>query len=319
MLVGQFLWGLGYTFTSGATQAWITDEIGEARAGQAFLRGSQAGQLGALIGIFVSVALGSLDLRVPILTGGVLFLGLAAFLAVTMPEHGFRPLPRGERSSWQSMAHTFRGGLSMIRLRPILLTILVIGVFYGLYSEGYDRLWTKHLLDQFTFPDLGLLNLVGWFGLIQLVEILLSTGAIEIVRRKLDTTSQAALVRLLMALTAVLSLSLLGFAWSSSLWLALGMVWLVGIMRTIIGPLYTTWVNQRLESSVRATVISMSSQVDAIGQIAGGPVVGMIGNYISVRAAISASALILTPLLAFFARTLRSAPVETIEEASPAS
>ncbi len=29
ILLGQLVWGIGYTFTSGATQAWISDEIGE--------------------------------------------------------------------------------------------------------------------------------------------------------------------------------------------------------------------------------------------------------------------------------------------------
>ena len=29
ILLAQVIWGLGYTFTSGATQAWITDEIGD--------------------------------------------------------------------------------------------------------------------------------------------------------------------------------------------------------------------------------------------------------------------------------------------------
>src|SRR3990172_5377874 len=29
ILLAQVIWGLGYTFTSGASQAWITDEIGE--------------------------------------------------------------------------------------------------------------------------------------------------------------------------------------------------------------------------------------------------------------------------------------------------
>ena len=36
----QLLWGLGYTFTRGATQAWIADEIGPTRAGEAYLRGA---------------------------------------------------------------------------------------------------------------------------------------------------------------------------------------------------------------------------------------------------------------------------------------
>jgi len=46
----------------------------------------------------------------------------------------------------------------------------------------------------------------------------------------------------------------------------------------------------------------MSSQVDALGQIVGGPPVGLIGNFISLRAALATSAVILTPALALFAR-----------------
>jgi DHA3 family tetracycline resistance protein-like MFS transporter len=75
--------------------------------------------------------------------------------------------------------------------------------------------------------------------------------------------------------------------------------------RNVIGPLYTAWVNQRLDSSVRATVISMSSQVDAIGQVAGGPVVGLIGSWLSVQAALVASALTLSPVLLLYPRALR--------------
>jgi len=43
ILVAQVIWGLGYTFTSGATQAWITDEIGEEPANKLFLRATQIG------------------------------------------------------------------------------------------------------------------------------------------------------------------------------------------------------------------------------------------------------------------------------------
>lgn len=38
ILLAQVIWGLGYTFTSGATQAWISDEIGEEKANALFLR-----------------------------------------------------------------------------------------------------------------------------------------------------------------------------------------------------------------------------------------------------------------------------------------
>ena len=45
LLVAQVIMGLGYTFLSGATSAWIVDEIGQERAGQAFLRGAQMAQI----------------------------------------------------------------------------------------------------------------------------------------------------------------------------------------------------------------------------------------------------------------------------------
>ena len=55
---------------------------------------------------------------------------------------------------------------------------------------------------------------------------------------------------------------------------------------------------------VRVTIFSVNGQVDAIGQIAGGPVVGVIGNA-SIRAALVASALILSPVLPLYAIAIR--------------
>jgi DHA3 family tetracycline resistance protein-like MFS transporter len=51
-------------------------------------------------------------------------------------------------------------------------------------------------------------------------------------------------------------------------------------------------------------MLSLTGQVDAIGQIAGGPAVGAIGN-VSIRAALVASALILSPVLPLYACAIR--------------
>src|SRR5512135_2314310 len=90
ILMAQVLWGLGYTFTSGATEAWIADEIGEARSGQAFLRASQMGTIGALIGIVPGALIGLLGANIPLVLGGVLLMALGAVLIVIMPERGFK-------------------------------------------------------------------------------------------------------------------------------------------------------------------------------------------------------------------------------------
>jgi len=305
ILLAQVLWGVGYTFTSGATEAWITDEIGEAAAGRAFLRSNQVDQIASLAGIGLGVLLGSLQISLPIQIGGLLIALLCLFLALFMPETGFKPAPSEERDSWQKLAHTFREGVATVRARPALLTILSIGLVYGLYSEGYDRLWTKHILDQFTFPLAGQLQPVFWFGLIRAVGMILSVGAVELVRRKVRTEQPVAVARASWAISAVLVISLFSFALAKTMLVAVCAIWLISMARNVIDPLYTAWVNQRLDSRVRATVLSMSGQVDAIGQVAGGPLVGVIGSQISVQAALIASALTLSPVLLLYPRAIR--------------
>jgi DHA3 family tetracycline resistance protein-like MFS transporter len=49
----------------------------------------------------------------------------------------------------------------------------------------------------------------------------------------------------------------------------------------------------------------MAGQLDAIGQIAGGPVVGVIGTLVSIRAALVATGALLLPALAFFPPAIR--------------
>ena len=44
------LWGLAYTFTSGAEEAWITDEVGVEKVGGVFLRGSRIQYIGSVGG-----------------------------------------------------------------------------------------------------------------------------------------------------------------------------------------------------------------------------------------------------------------------------
>ncbi len=57
VLIGYVIWGLGWTFTSGAYTAWITDEIGIDRVGRVLARGQQLAYAGSIVGIFVSIAL----------------------------------------------------------------------------------------------------------------------------------------------------------------------------------------------------------------------------------------------------------------------
>jgi DHA3 family tetracycline resistance protein-like MFS transporter len=306
ILLAQVVWGLGYTFTSGSTEAWISDEIGEEKAAQAFMRSSQLGMVGGLVGLAVGIVLGNFEITLPIILGGALIMMMGLLLAVLMPETGFSPTPKGERSSWQQMVDTIRSGMGMLKHRPALKNIFMIGLFYGLYSEGFDRLWQKHLLDDFNLPAIQGINPVVWIGFLRITSSLLALTAIELVRRRLVNKSPGKLIRTLFGLSVMLIAGLGTFAiMKGNYWLALLPFWIIEMTRSSISPLYTSWVNEKLDPQVRATVLSMSGQVDAIGQVLAGPFMGMVGKLVSVRAALGLSTMLLTPILGFYRKALK--------------
>ena len=310
VLAAQVVWGVGYTFISGALQAWIADEAPERNLGRVYLRGEQADYLGSLIGALASGILAIEARNLPLLLGGALTVALGVMLAVVMPEHNFRPAPAAGRRSWQRMGATASGGYRTVRGRPVLLTLLAVTAFAGMSSEGFDRLWEAHLLKNFGLPEFAGLDQVVWFGVINAGTLMLGFVAAEIIGRALDVGSAAVAARALFVLDALTVAGVLAFALAGSFTFALGAFWFAGLVRTLVQPLYLTWLNQGLEPGVRATVISMSSQANAFGQIAGGPVIGAVGTFGGIRAALTLAGLVLSPTLLLYARAIRHGGTE---------
>jgi DHA3 family tetracycline resistance protein-like MFS transporter len=306
ILLSQVVSGLGYTFLSGATEAWLADEVGEGAAAPLYLRGSQVRQALGFVGTFASVGLASIALALPIVVSGVGILLLALALAVLMPERGFAPLPQAERNSFGKLAGTLTEGLAVVRASPILLLIVGIILFRGASSEAFDRLWQAHFVANFTFPALGSLAPVVWFGIIAAVGRLVSLGSTELVRRRVDTATQRGAAGALLVVNAVLIAAILALALAGNFGLALGAYLVAAACRTTSDPIYTAWINRQVGSRVRATVISFTAQADALGQVAGGPAIGWVGTAFSLRAALVVGALVLAPIVPLLARSRES-------------
>src|SRR5918997_205819 len=311
VLAAQAIWGVGYTFISGALEAWIADEDPDRDLGRAYLHGEQADYIGSFVGIPVSVLLGLVALNLPLVVGGVLTIGLGLALFLTMPERNFRPSPREGRSSVQHAATTARSGVRLVRSRPILLMLLAAALFAGMSEEGFDRLNPKQFLDVVGLPSVGGLEPVIWFGVIGAGGLVLSYLAAGIVARNLDVSSSAVAARLLLALDALTMTGMLAFALAGSFAFALGTFWFTTLVRRVAEPVYLTWINEGLDPGVRATVISISSQSGALGEAPAGPVIGAIGNLFGVRPALTLTALVLSPTLLLYARAMRRGGVES--------
>jgi len=304
VMLAQIIWGIGAAFVSGAREAWITDEIGEHKANKAFLQAEQLAQCGAMIGIVISVALASFTLRLPIILGGVLYSVWGICLSFIMKEEHYHPTPNDERPGWKHLTHTFLNSIKVVRNHHVLLIIMAIGCIFGMFSEGFDRLWTPYVL-QFHFPAIGHFQPIIWFGIISLVGMMLTIVATEISKRNVDMSSHQRVARALLIINTLLASSVILFGLAGHFTWAVGAYWLVYFLREINGPLYNAWLNQHISSNIRATVFSMSSQSNALGQIILGPLTGLVATLFSLQAALIMAGIMLLPIIALYLFTIK--------------
>lgn len=308
ILLAQVLWGSGAMCIDGALEAWIAGEMGDGRLGHVFIRASQVGQICGIVGILAAGLLGSVSYNLPLLVAGALMLALGIAAAFLMPETAFHPLETEDaapRNAWHVVRDTMGRSGRLVRGSPIVLTLLAVAAFYGMSSEGFDRLSDAHILLDIHLPGLGTLNPVLWFSAISIAAELVGIVVNEVMRRRVDTRHHVAVARSLFAINALLIAGMILFALANSFALAVAAYLLAWAMRRARQPIYLAWLTQTIDARVRATVLSISSQLDAFGQIAGGPIIGVIGNARSIRAALVAASLALTPALLLFARATR--------------
>lgn len=307
ILLAQVVLGVGEAFRSGADSAWIADELrtDDASIGKVFLRGTQVAHIGGLVGIVASIPFGIVNVRLPIIAGGFLLVVLAGFLLVTMPEHGFTRHERAQ--TWASMRRTLAEGLRTVRARPALVSILAIALFYGMSEEVFDRLWEVHILDAMTLPSLGGLKPIAWFGILDFVATVLGILTAEAARRRIDLGDHHATAKALRIVDLALLVTVVAFGLSTMFIFGASFYWLTVALRNTHDPIHEAWVNQGLDPSVRATVLSMSGQAHSVGEAVGGPLLAVVALLTSPGAGMIGAGVILLPVFLFYGReTARS-------------
>ena len=307
VILGWSVWGFGYTFTSGAADAWLADEIGVDKVRPVYLRSAQVSRVVSLVGIAISVALGLVAIWLPIVVGGCVIAATGVAVVLLMPETGFAPAPREEmEGAIRTMARTGRTGARLVRQTPLLLLILGISASWGAWSEGYDRLSEAHIIRDVGLPSFFGLSFIVWFGLIYAASLLLSIFVARPANRRLEQAEPATVTKTLLLLNAALIGTVVVFGLAGLFWLAVLAMLLTNVARSLVMPLFTSWLNQSItRSNVRATVMSITNQADAVGQWTGGPAIGGIGNAFGIPAALVTGAFLLSPALALYARALR--------------
>jgi DHA3 family tetracycline resistance protein-like MFS transporter len=248
----------------------------------------------------LSVILAIIRLNLPVILSGILLLGLAVYLILRMPETGFKPSNESEPK--QPLIDLSGLRKTAQQRHPGLLLILAVGFVFAFHSEGFDALWQRQFLDNFQPALL-------WFGVIGIGANLFSIIVSEIVRWRVRLKVYESTARTLIVMYCIMVAGLLIFSLSGQFLVALLAYWGVIAVRGASIPVSKAWFNQGLESHNRATMFSLNSQIGAMGEIIGGPPIGLIGKMFSVRAALAASGTILAFTLPLLKIALRRKPM----------
>lgn len=294
----QFVWGIGWSFISGAEVAWITDEVGSATDTEPLiLRRARFEFAAVIVGLIVFAAIGQyVSLQGAVLLAGALGVAWAITLAVIMPETNFVPHPAGERAN--AFAQLLRDGARFTlstRGLSVLAAVMILG---GVAAETIDRSEIRRL------EDIGLST--GWapvlvVGAIMVAKALIGALLLWRFEGKVSGTGVVVGFAVLLAATGV---GVLAFAHVSVVVFAAAILIAQGALLDLTDPLITTWTNSFAPTEIRATVHSFIGQSRALGEIGGGVLMGAViaATTLPIALTIAAGLFGLAALLALQAR-----------------
>jgi MFS family permease len=258
----QMLWGLSWTFASGADVAFITDELADPeRIAAVLARSARAGLTGAAAGLIGLGALASLTQRRPaMVAAGAAMLLCGLYVAVRFRERRFVPAPaRRWSASWTILV---RGSALVRGSRAILLmfgaTLLVNT------AAASARLHQRRLVD-IGFPARPLV----WFTVLGILTLLVGAGVMRAVESRL--TDEPPALRGYRAAALAGAAGVAGLAVAPGPFSGGAAVLLVsGVALPLTRTIGTIWVNRQTSDDVRATVHSFLAQAEYAGAIVGG-------------------------------------------------
>lgn len=306
VIISQVVWGIGSTFTSGSVDAWIAEENKNVDFNQIYLRAAQVGQIGSVIGIILATILGNFSVRIPILLSGVLFVVFALFLVLFMPENSFRPCAPEDINTYEKMVYTMKRSVGFIKSKPTISLLLLVTLFYGLSSEGYDRLSTAHFLRDTTLPKLWNLQPVTWFGIFGIAGMVLSAISMQFIIKRLRANSKIRSAVILLITNTFSIMSMAVFALTRDFSIMLIAYLSTNMFRSVNEPILNAWINRHIDDNARATILSTNGQINSLGQIIGGPFIGVLAANISVSFGIACTAILLTPVIVLYALSIKS-------------
>jgi len=308
--IASILLGLGFTFFSGAVEAWLVDALkatgfsGEMET--VFGRGQVMTGIGMLAGSVVGGVVAQVtNLGVPFVLRAVVLVFMFAVAFRLMHDIGFTP-DKGERPLAE-MRKIAAASIDFGWRVPAVKWLMLESAFTGGVGIYAFYALQPYLLDLYGDPEA--YTIAGLTAAIVAGAQIAGGVAAPHIRRRFHRRTSA-----LIATAGLSTLTLVGIGLVESFWVVLGLIVIWGLLFAAAGPIRQAYINGLIPSRQRASILSFDSMMSSTGGVWAQPVLGRAadvwsyGSSYLISAGISAFAL---PFLALSRR--EDAPADTVE------
>jgi MFS family permease len=312
--VASMLLGLGFTFFSGATEAWLVDALKFTGYGgkldTVFARGQMVSGGAMLIGSVAGGFVAQLtNLGVPYVIRSILlgFTFIAAFFLMEdlgfTPQRGKGPIIEIKRVARASLDDGWRNPpVRWLMLAAPFTTGIGIYAFYALQP---------YLLEL--YGDKTAFGVAGLAAAIIAGAQIVGGLAVPVLSRLFQRRTH---VLLLGTAVSIACLAVIGWTTSFAIAVVALVVW--GLTFSAVTPVRQAFLNGLIPSAQRATVISFDNLMGSAGGVAAQPVLGRVADVFGYSFSYLACAAIQLVALPFLALARReNAPSDPVEETLP--
>jgi MFS family permease len=309
--IASILLGLGFTFFSGATEAWLVDALAatgfQGHLEHVFGRAQTATGAAMLVGTVAGGAVAQVtNLGVPYILRAVLLGATMVVALVYMRDIGFKP--QRDVGPIQAVRNVVRGSIdSGFRNPPVRWLMLAIpftagtGIYLFYAAQPY-------LLELYGDPTAysiaGLAAAI--FAGVQIVGGLTVPWTRRIFRLRTDALLVGAVISILL---------LLGLGLQPTFVVALILLAASSFVLAVTRPMRQAYLNGVIPSEQRATVLSFDSLMGSAGGVVAQPVLGRVADVSGYAASYAVAAGIQVVALPFVLLARREhAPSDPIEQ-----
>jgi MFS family permease len=296
--------GLGFTFWSGAAEAWLVDALKhvgyDGPIEGVFAKSQVAFGIAMLVGTTAGGLLGQIDLRVPYVVRAVLLVPIIAIAWTRIEDLGYERRPLHLATLPAEMKTILLGGVKHgLRhpvVRPLIFAAAVANTFmmFGFYS------WQRYFLDLLG-KELVWVNgvVAALVGVSSIAGNLVMSRVAPMIGTRTGVLIGAVAVR-------TVTIMLCGMATSFSVAVALYLV--SNFVNGIASPIRQGLINHHIPSAQRATILSVDSLFSELGSGVGQSGWGYLARRRSIGTAWVAAGAFLVLGIPFLALARRADP-----------